>query len=110
MWQQKVNDVMKSAGASRVNGKPYSERSQTLTKDVVCASIRVLHERGYKIQDPKNLGERHIEVLVKHWWYCQRKKPKTIQNDLSRLRVFCGRPRVSCQCAGKTKRRVAGRY
>jgi integrase len=89
MWQQKVNDVMKSAGASRVNGKPYSERSQTLTKDVVCASIRVLHERGYKIQDPKNLGERHIEVLVKHWWYCQRKKPKTIQNDLSRLRVFC---------------------
>ena len=89
MWQQKVNDAMKSAGAYRVNGKPTSERTQTLTKDVVCASIRVLHERGYKVQDPKNLGERHIEVLVKHWWYCQHKKPKTIQNDLSRLRVFC---------------------
>ena len=89
MWQPKVNDVMKSAGAFRVNGKVASERTQTLTKEVVYASIRRLHELGYKIQDPKNLGERHIEVLVKHWWYCQHKKPKTIQNDLSRLRVFC---------------------
>jgi integrase len=89
MWQQKVNDVMKSAGAYRVNGKPASERTQTLTKEVVYAAIRLLHELGYKIQDPRNLGERHIQVLVKHWWYCQHKKPKTIQNDLSRLRVFC---------------------
>jgi site-specific recombinase XerC len=89
MWQPKVNDVMKSAGVFRVNGKVASERTQTLTKEVVYASIRRLHELGYKIQDPKNLGERHIEVLVKHWWYCQHKKPKTIQNDLSRLRVFC---------------------
>ena len=89
MWQQKVNDVMKLAGTRRVNGKVSSERTQTLTKDVLYASIRRLHELGYKIQDPKNLGERHIEVLVKHWWYCQRKKAKTVQNDLSRLRVFC---------------------
>jgi len=89
MWQERVNDVMKSAGAYRVNGKPASERTQTLTKDVVYAAIRLLHELGYKIQDPRNLGERHIQVLVKHWWYCQHKKPKTIQNDLSRLRVFC---------------------
>lgn len=89
MWQQKVNDIMKLAGTRRVNGKVASERTQTLTKDVLYASIRRLHELGYKIQDPKNLGERHIEVLVKHWWYCQHKKAKTIQNDLSRLRVFC---------------------
>lgn len=90
MWQQNVNDIMKSAGSRRVNGKVASERTQTLTKDVVYAAFRRLHELGYKIQDPKNLGERHIDVLVKHWWYCQHKKIKTIQNDLSRLRVFCG--------------------
>ena len=89
MWQQKVNAEMKLHGTRRVNGKVASERTQTLTKDVVYAAIRRLHELGYKIQDPKNLGERHIEVLVKHWWYCQHKKIKTIQNDLSRLRVFC---------------------
>jgi integrase len=89
MWQQKVNAEMKLHGTRRVNGKVASERTQTLTKDVVYAAIRRLHELGYKIQDPKNLGERHIDVLVKHWWYCQHKKIKTIQNDLSRLRVFC---------------------
>lgn len=89
MWQNKVTETMTSAGKFRVNGKVTSERTQTLTKDVVFAAFRQWHELGYKIQDPKNLGERHIEVLVKHWWYCQHKKPKTIQNDLSRLRVFC---------------------
>lgn len=89
MWQNKVIETMKSAGKFRVNGKVASERTQTLTKDVVFAAFRQWHELGYKIQDPKNLRERHIEVLVKHWWYCQHKKPKTIQNDLSRLRVFC---------------------
>lgn len=89
MWKQKVNAVMELHGWRRVNGTVASERTQTLTKEVVYAAIWLLHELGYKIQDPKNLGERHIEVLVKHWWYCQHKKIKTIQNDLSRLRVFC---------------------
>lgn len=89
MWKQKVNAIMDSAGTRRVNGKVASERTQTLTKEVVYAAIRLLHELGYKIQDPKNLGERHIEILVKYWWYCKRKKIKTIQNELSRLRVFC---------------------
>jgi integrase len=89
MWKQKVNAIMESAGTRRVNGKVASERTQTLTKEVVNAAIRLLHELGYKIQDPKNLGERHIDVLVKHWWYCKQKKMKTIQNELSRLRVFC---------------------
>lgn len=90
MWEQKVNGVMEIAGKRRVNGKVASERTQTLTKEVVYAAIRRLHELGYKIQDPKNLGERHIEALVKDWWYCKHKKIKTIQNELSRLRVFCG--------------------
>jgi site-specific recombinase XerC len=89
MWKQKVNAIMDSAGTRRVNGKVASERTQTLTKEVVNAAIRLLHELGYKIQDPKNLGERHIDILVKHWWYCKHKKIKTIQNELSRLRVFC---------------------
>lgn len=89
MWKQKVNAIMDSAGTRRVNGKVASERTQTLTKEVVNAAGRRLHELGYKIQDPKNLGERHIDVLVKDSWYCKQKKIKTIQNELSRLRVFC---------------------
>lgn len=67
MFMQKVNAIMESTGTRRVNGKVASERTQTLTKEVVSAAIRLLHELGYKIQDPKNLGERHIDILVKHW-------------------------------------------
>ena len=89
MWKKRVNEIMELACSRRVDGKVASERTQTLTKEVVCAAIRLLHELGYRIQDPKNLGERHVDVLVKHWWYCKHKKIKTIQNELSRLRVFC---------------------
>lgn len=89
MWKEKVNKIMAEKGSVRMNGKVASERTQTLTKEVVYASIRRLHELGYKIQDPNNLGERHVLLLVKDWWHTKHKKIKTIQNDLSRLRVFC---------------------
>src|SRR5471030_185798 len=87
MWKAKVNEIMVKA-TLRLDGKPASERTQTLTKEVVFASIRLLHELGYKVQDPLNIGERHVRILVENWWHVKRKKIKTIQNELSRLRVF----------------------
>lgn len=89
MWQQKVNAVFESHASKRVNGKKASDRTQEMTHDVVFASFRRLHMLGHKIQNPNNLGEKHIEILVHDWWYTQKKSQKTIQNDLSRLRVFC---------------------
>src|SRR5471030_1437462 len=87
MWKAKVSEIMVKA-TLRLDGKPASERTQTLTKEVVFASIRLLHELGYKVQDPLNIGERHVRILVENWWHVKRKKIKTIQNELSRLRVF----------------------
>ncbi|SFB27950.1 Glycerol-3-phosphate cytidylyltransferase, cytidylyltransferase family [Collimonas sp. OK607] len=89
MWKKILDEIMGKFGAVRCNGKVASERTQTLTKEVVSASIRRLHELGYKIQDPRNLGERHIFVLVNDSWHTKHKKIKTVQNELSRLRVFC---------------------
>ena len=89
MWKKILDELMGKFGAVRGNGKVASERTQTLTKEVVSACIRRLHELGYKIQDPRNFGERHIFVLVKDSWYTKHKKIKTIQNELSRLRMFC---------------------
>lgn len=91
MWKEKLDEILAASPSAshRVDGKVASERTQTLTKEVVCASIRRLHELGFKIQDPKNLGERHVAALIKDWWFIKKKKIKTIQNDLSRLRVFC---------------------
>src|SRR5471030_132160 len=87
MWKAKVSEIMVRATV-RLDGKPASERTQTLTKEVVFASFRLLHELGYKVQDPMNVGERHVRILVENWWHIKRKKIKTIQNELSRLRVF----------------------
>lgn len=90
MWKNEVDRIIDTKGRTRVNGKLASERTRALTREVVYAAIRRLHELGYKVQDPKNIGERHIAALIKDAWYTKQKKIKTIQNELSRLRIFCG--------------------
>ncbi|MEA5097317.1 MAG: integrase domain-containing protein, partial [Burkholderiaceae bacterium] len=88
-WMSKVNGVLKQHGGIRKNGKVASDRTQTATKEVIYAAMRVLHKMGYKLQDPKNLSERHIEALVRQWWFEDKKTPKTLEEYLSRLRRFC---------------------
>lgn len=86
--EKSVNAVLAQHNHIRANGKTASERTQTLTKEVVYTAFRRLHALGMNIENPVNLKPRHIEALVRDWWYVQKKKPKTIQNDLSRLRRF----------------------
>ena len=88
-WENKVNQILALHASTRMNGNKASERTQTLTRVVVYASMRRWHAIGYKIEDPHNLKGRHFELLVRDWWFTQKKKIKTIQNDLSRLRCFC---------------------
>lgn len=90
MWKKEVERVIDTQGRTRVNGKVASERTRRLTREVLVAAINRLHELGYKVQDPKNIGERHVAVLMKDAWHTKQKKIKTIQNELSRLRVFFG--------------------
>lgn len=46
-----------------------------------------LRELGYRLEDPRHLGERHVQALVDHW--VERKQSAaTIQTKLSHLRVF----------------------
>jgi len=90
MWKNEIHRIMSAKGATRVNGKPASDRTQALTTEVICAAFKRLHELGYKIQEPGNIGERHIAALMTDAWHTKKKKIKTIQNELSRLRVFCG--------------------
>jgi len=88
IWMSKVNGVLKEHGGLRQDGKVASERTQEATKEVVYASIRLLHAMGYALQDPKNLSEKHIQSLVRRWWFEDKRAPKTIENNLSRLRRF----------------------
>lgn len=90
MWKEQVWKTIHESGQRRLNGRVASERTKALTGEVVCAAVKRLYELGYKIQDVKNINERHIEVLVKDAWHVKKKKIKTIQNELSRLRIFMG--------------------
>jgi integrase len=89
LWENKINGQLAIFGPQRVNGKVASVRTQNLTKEVLYASFRRLHELGFRVDDPKNMREKHIELLVRDWWFREKPKSiKTIQNELSRLRVF----------------------
>jgi len=48
------------------------------------AQLRTL---GYRLEDPRHLGERHVQALVDHWLASQQ-SAATIQTKLSHLRVF----------------------
>ena len=88
-WQNDLANFMRDKGRFRVNGKVASERSQDLTKSVISSSFQTLHRLGYRVERLANLREKHVEVLVRYWWFEQKKQIKTISNDLSRLRVVC---------------------
>lgn len=91
MVEKKLAQILAEHAPRRTNGKIASEETQTTTKNILLAGFRVLGKKlGYKIQNPENLNETHIRALVRHWYYVQEKAPKTMQNQLSRFRVFAG--------------------
>jgi hypothetical protein len=62
--------------------KTRAERGQKIRK-----AFEDLAELGYRLADPRNLGERHVIVLVKKW-EDDGLSPSSIQNRLSFLRTF----------------------
>jgi integrase len=84
-----VNEILAQYARTRVNGKVSSARTITSLGEVLRPAFRQLPEMGYKIQDPRNIEEKHIKALCAAW-YASKKAPKTIQGYLSHLRIFCG--------------------
>lgn len=71
----------------RVNGKEMSAVTRERSRDVIYASLRLLHGKGYYVENVANLSDGHVEVIVRHWWD-SKYKPKTIENNYSRLKIF----------------------
>lgn len=90
MWKQHVNAVLAAHSPFRVNGGVASEQTQDVTKEYVYNFFNTLWELGYKVQKPENVGERHVEAVVRHWWIVREISPKSMQNYLSRVRIFFG--------------------
>lgn len=86
-WKTNVNAFLEQYCRTRVNGKVASDRSYDLDKSVLNRSFDRWHKLGYRIESPLNIKPHHIEVLVRDWWK-DNQAPKSMQNDLSRLRTM----------------------
>ena len=85
----KLNAILAEHAHTRVNGNVASHRTATAAGDALCTCLRLLVELGYRVQDPRNIEEKHIKALCVEW-YAKKKAPKTIQGYLSQLRIFSG--------------------
>ena len=84
-----ANRVVREHAGQRVNGKVASFRTQEYSKQFMNETCRRLHELGFYLSDIKGLSEKHIEALCQSW-YLQGHSNKTMQNQFSRLKIFCG--------------------
>lgn len=71
----------------RVNGRVAAERTISAYTEVLKMCFNTLPELGFHIQNPRNLNQEHIFALCQHW-YDSGKKASTMQEYLSKVRVF----------------------
>lgn len=83
-----VAAIVNVHGRTRINGKTASERTFRQTQEVMATFCRRLHRLGYFLEDVSSLREKHIRAVVRSWWE-DRMSPKTMQNQYSRLKIFC---------------------
>lgn len=93
LWTRNLHTLMSElAPRLRADGEKASDRTQDATKETWNTLKKMLHKLGHKVQDPRNIGGRHVEIAVRYWWYGPRRlKPKTIEGYLNRLRVVCNK-------------------
>lgn len=87
-WKQNLQAVLDQVVGKRLNGKVASHKTIKHTTEVLFNFFHTLHHLGNKVQDPKNVGSRHIEAAVRYWWHEKKLKPKTIEDYTSRLRFI----------------------
>ena len=81
--------IVDKKGKVRTNGKVASIRTVELSRKSAANACRRLHAMGFYLEDVSGIGARHVDALVKDW-YKDGLNPKTLQNQLSKLRIFCG--------------------
>ena len=98
-WRQQLVELIKphirlSSSARRLpNGstakKIIGNKTQERRMDVLYLCFRELNKLGFKVENPRNLNEKHVRALVQ-FWESESKTASTIQNRLSILRTFAG--------------------
>ena len=89
-WKVKLQDVItKHNSMHAVRDKSVSFETMQQRSEILFRCFKELHANGYTIQDPHNLGLRHIKSLVQSWTE-KGLSASAIQNNLSALRTFSG--------------------
>ncbi|MBY0240238.1 MAG: integrase domain-containing protein [Burkholderiaceae bacterium] len=85
----KLNTILHTHALKRVNGKAASHSTTTSAGQTLRTCFKDLVSLGYRLQDPTNLEQKHIRALCEHW-HKEGRAVSTIQERLSRLRIFAG--------------------
>jgi integrase len=83
----RLDAILKENSYVRVNGNVAADGTATQPGDALRSAFRRLNKLGYKLEDPRNLSEKHIRALCKDWLVADR-TPKTMGVYLSTLRIF----------------------
>jgi hypothetical protein len=90
-WKGIMQALIDKYGGTRLNGKVASHRTKQQNSITLMAGMNTLTgDLKMAIQNPYNIGDRHITKLVQHWYYVEKKCAKTMTNDLSVWRKFAG--------------------
>jgi site-specific recombinase XerC len=84
---QILSQILKENAYARMNGRVASQRTVTAYTEVLNMAFDQLADLGFNLQNPKNLTEQHVTALCQYW-HSEGKQVSTIQEYLSKLRVF----------------------
>jgi site-specific recombinase XerC len=84
-----LNKLINTHAGTRVNGKVASDRTTRSYGEGLRSMFKTIQALGFKLEKPENLSEKHIEALCKEWYRLGR-TPKTMQVNLSHIRIFAG--------------------
>ncbi|WP_312904566.1 phage integrase N-terminal domain-containing protein [Stutzerimonas nitrititolerans] len=87
-WKASLASVLKQHnGIKATDGTIASHETQHKRTTVLYQAFTDLREKGYKLDDVRQLKGRHVVALTKHW-LSKELSPSTLQNRLSTLRTF----------------------
>lgn len=74
-------------GAGTGKKKQSSAATQSYRHDCLHLAFAQLWEIGYKLREPENLSERHVDLIVRHWGE-SKLAASTLQTRIAVLNVF----------------------
>lgn len=80
---KRLDEIAEQYGGKRRDGKVAADRTQEANRQVLGTAFNVLLEKGFRLHEPANLGDKHMQVLVRTWYKESGLVPKTIKNYLS---------------------------